>query len=625
MWRRVAQQSPDRPGSGEMAYKMAYAAISDLLFAGHSLSGHERNCLFLNTGADANGRPRRFANASSSTGFGFDDDTRAVGIVDWDDDGDLDVWTSNRTAPRLRFLKNESPVSDQWIAFDLTGTHCNRDAIGARVEVVCPSGRALHAGLRAGAGFLTQSSKVVHFGLGPEKPGPFSVVVRWPGGNAERFENLERGYRYRITQGTGKASPPKPRSTAPKLVPSIPSIHPFEPNARAVLVGRLPVPDVAIQPIVASPASLVGGPRLLTFFATWCEPCLEELTSLAAQEKLLRDAGLDVTALNVDELDANPNSTLSQSRALLRRLRWPFGAAGLSPEAAGALDVFHRSFLSLRRPLPLPSSFLLDAEGRLAVIYRGPADARQVVADAALLRLSPDQVRDRGLPFAGRWFSAPPAPSLVDTVVAWKREGYLEVGEAYLTNILDSHRLNPHRKDRPPPAQLALLCEHRADIHRQLKRPDAAVRDYRLALEFDPHNLSAHRTLGSLLGQANRLAEAIPHLEKAAELAPADPQTLTDLGVARILEGKIDDGMTLLQKAVAINPGFTHAHLNLGRLAAQRKDWATALHELRAIWKSSPGSPAALPLVRQVISNHAAEERPALAREFGVPVAVETQ
>src|SRR4029450_6779135 len=107
MWRRVAQQSPDQPSSGEMAYKMAYAAISELLFAGHSLSGHERNSLFLNTGPGPNGRPRRVATASLSTGFGFDDDSRAVGIVDWDDDGDLDVWISNRTAPRLRFLKNE--------------------------------------------------------------------------------------------------------------------------------------------------------------------------------------------------------------------------------------------------------------------------------------------------------------------------------------------------------------------------------------------------------------------------------------------------------------------------------------------------------------------------------------
>ncbi|MGI8604331.1 MAG: ASPIC/UnbV domain-containing protein [Verrucomicrobiales bacterium] len=617
MWRRVAQQSPDQPGSGEMAYKMAYSAISDLLFAGHSLSGHERNSLFLNPGPDAKGRPRRFANASLSAGFGFDDDTRAVGVVDWDEDGDLDVWISNRTAPRLRFLKNESPVTDRWIAFTLAGTSCNRDAIGARVELTCASGRVFHAGLRAGAGFLTQSSKVVHFGLGEEKPGLLSVRVRWPGGEAETFANLERGHRYRLTQGTARAAEETPRSKSQNLVPSVPAAHPWGPNARAVLVGRLPVPDVPIQPIMAPPASLVGGPRLLTFFATWCNPCVEELTELASQEDSLRAAGLDVTALNVDELEANPNSTLSKSRALLGRIKWPFGAVGLTPEAAGALDVFHRSFLSLRRPLPLPSSFLLDAEGRLAVIYRGPIDAGQVVSDAALLPLSPANVRDRGLPFHGGWQSAPPAPSLVNTVVAWKREGCLEVGEAYLKNVIEGHLLNPLRPDRPAPEGLALLCEHLADFHRQLKRPDAVQRDYRLALEFDGNNVSAHSTLGTLLGKANRLAEAIPHLEKAAELAPQDPHRLTDLGVARIMQGRIEDGVALLEQAVLINPTYLPAHLNLGRVAAQRKDWAAALRELRVIWKTTPGSPAALPLLRQIISNQGPEHRQALAKEFG--------
>src|SRR5688500_17667887 len=99
MWRRVALQSPDAPGTGEMGYKMAYAAISDLLFAGHSLSGHERKSLFLNCGVSAGGLPRRFANGSIAAGFAMDDDARAVAVVDWDADGDLDVWMTNRTAP----------------------------------------------------------------------------------------------------------------------------------------------------------------------------------------------------------------------------------------------------------------------------------------------------------------------------------------------------------------------------------------------------------------------------------------------------------------------------------------------------------------------------------------------
>jgi len=80
--------------------------INELLDSGASLSGHERNCFFLNTGDG------RFATASATSGFDFYDDARAVARSDWDQDGDIDLLFANRTAPRLRFFKNESSNSN---------------------------------------------------------------------------------------------------------------------------------------------------------------------------------------------------------------------------------------------------------------------------------------------------------------------------------------------------------------------------------------------------------------------------------------------------------------------------------------------------------------------------------
>src|SRR5262245_66393159 len=101
-----------------------------MLREGRSWSGRERNCFFLNTGGT------RFANVSAVSGFDFPDDARAAALSDWDGDGDLDVWVSNRNAPRLRLLRNGATGS-HYIALRLVGdgatTH--RDAIGARVEV----------------------------------------------------------------------------------------------------------------------------------------------------------------------------------------------------------------------------------------------------------------------------------------------------------------------------------------------------------------------------------------------------------------------------------------------------------------------------------------------------------
>ena len=69
-----------------------------MILEGRSFSGRERNRLFLGTPTG------NFADASAVTGIDFPDDGRGVATLDWDHDGDLDVWITNRNAPRLRLL-----------------------------------------------------------------------------------------------------------------------------------------------------------------------------------------------------------------------------------------------------------------------------------------------------------------------------------------------------------------------------------------------------------------------------------------------------------------------------------------------------------------------------------------
>ena len=81
-----------------MRYKQGWRALNRLLHEDRSFSGHERDCAFLNCG----GETPSFATVSSVTGFDFADDGRGLATVDWDFDGDLDVWCTYRTAPRVR-------------------------------------------------------------------------------------------------------------------------------------------------------------------------------------------------------------------------------------------------------------------------------------------------------------------------------------------------------------------------------------------------------------------------------------------------------------------------------------------------------------------------------------------
>ena len=124
---------------------------------GKSFSGHEANCCFLNTGSE------QFADISAAAHLNWEDDGRAIGRVDWDQDGDLDLWVINRNGPQIRYLQNGLHSSNRFVAFRLEGTTCNRDGIGAKVEIQCVEARApsMIRNLSAGDGYLAQSSKTL--------------------------------------------------------------------------------------------------------------------------------------------------------------------------------------------------------------------------------------------------------------------------------------------------------------------------------------------------------------------------------------------------------------------------------------------------------------------------------
>ena len=137
-------------------YLESLRALHERLDEGLSFSGNERNCAFLNPGRA--GGP--FANVSAVSGLDFPDDGRGVALFDLEGDGDLDVAISNRTAPRLRLMRNELPAGDRFVALYLEGDGAgtNRDAVGARVELETTDG-TLRRSVRAGEGFLSQSSR----------------------------------------------------------------------------------------------------------------------------------------------------------------------------------------------------------------------------------------------------------------------------------------------------------------------------------------------------------------------------------------------------------------------------------------------------------------------------------
>ena len=386
-------------------YATGWAQIAHLVRdEGRSFSGRERHCVFVNTGGP------RFGSASAVSGLDLADDGRASAVVDWDLDGDLDLWVTNRTGPRVRFFKNNTNSAGNFVAFRLTGTKCNRDAIGSRLELkLAGDPQPLLRTLHAGDGFLSQSSKWLHFGLGAANKIE-KLTVRWPDGVEESFVDLQANRRYGLVQGSGKAEPVVvDRSSVSLAAADLPVVFP-EQKTRVVLVDSAQLPDVDVENsdgAVVQLSELTNGPTLLNIWQTTCVPCLQELTDFSKREQAIRAAGLDIVALHASDPKAAADTDRQAIREMLARVKFPFAAARTVANTIERLDRFQKHTLQKHHQFAMPTSFLLDRERKVVAIYKGPIDVERLLADAQLVELNRGERLDASVPFAGKWFHSP--------------------------------------------------------------------------------------------------------------------------------------------------------------------------------------------------------------------------
>jgi hypothetical protein len=123
---------------------------------------------------------------------------RGTMTVDYDNDGRLDVVVTRNGEPASLY-RNVWASEDNWIGFELEGKAGNRDAIGARV-MVDVGGSHIVEEKKAGSSYQTSSDPRLHFGLG-EQAEAVRVIVNWPGGHEDIFENIAGGSYYRIVEG----------------------------------------------------------------------------------------------------------------------------------------------------------------------------------------------------------------------------------------------------------------------------------------------------------------------------------------------------------------------------------------------------------------------------------------
>ncbi len=148
-------------------------------------------------------------------------------------------------------------------------------------------------------------------------------------------------------------------------------------------------PDVAVQLLdggVVSLSELEGRVVLVNFWATWCPPCRVEMPGFQRVYEARRDDGFTIVGLTTDLVSDE-------------QVRWFLEQRGIDYGVGRATRWASESF---GNPSTLPTSFLIDADGRIRRKVVGVYDEAELVADVDGL------LREAGLEPTGEVAAAAP-------------------------------------------------------------------------------------------------------------------------------------------------------------------------------------------------------------------------
>jgi thiol-disulfide isomerase/thioredoxin len=313
----------------------------------HSLSGNERNRLFMNRGG------KEFDNASTISGLDNPADSRGWVRLDYDRDGWQDVAVINANAPLVNLYRNQigeiGAAKSGMIAIRFeggggTGFAC-RDGYGAMVEVTLGDGMKLKREHRCGEGFSAQNSATMIIGIGENEQ--VSVKVRWPSGKTIEVDVVKEGSLLTAREDDEFTTSvvQKYREETPRKIVDTPK-------------RTFPVANSATHKL-----------QVYTTTATWCTACLGHLPALAQ----LKQDGVALYGVPIDV-----NDDAAKLAAYVEKKQPPYKMlAEISAEEKGKVNEFFAAELRMENPV-LPSTVITDGEGNVLEVMQGIPTLSQV-------------------------------------------------------------------------------------------------------------------------------------------------------------------------------------------------------------------------------------------------------
>ncbi len=600
-WRQVVAKSPEDATPNE-GYERGWSAINELIRSDSTWHGYARNVMF------ANNRDGTFSEVSAPAGLDFRDDSRAFALADLDHDGRLEIILKNRNAPQLRILHNALPDIGASVAFRLRGQTSNRDGIGAAVTVESGTLRQTKY-LQGGSGFLAQHSKEVFFGVGKTQSG-VQTTVRWPSGLTQKFENLPVNHRIELEEGSNSFVA-KPYSATPVAWSQAGAPQPVERlphRADSWLLEPLTAPDFSAPDATGRThdlRSLRGSFVLLHFWATTNPQCREQLKALQLHRFALAAGRVEILAVNLDDPAAQESAKLLAAQEGLS-----FPVVFASEELAGIYNITCSYLFDRRRDLVIPTSLLIDPQGRIIKVYQGAIDPVQLSEDARTAPHTAAERMRRALPFRGELLQGSFLRNDFTYGVALFQHGYLDQAELSFREVL------AHKPDDPEAYyNLGTLSLRRNDLQQarkylqqtvklrpdypeawnnlgmisaQVGEPDEAVRDFEQSLLLRPGYAIALLNLGNVYRRQRNFAKAEQCLQEAAATQPDDPAVNYSLGMLYAGQNREQTAVAYFNKAIALRPDYPQALNNLGVLLVHMQNYEQAEVQFRACIRLVP-------------------------------------
>lgn len=124
-------------------------------------------------------------------------------------------------------------------------------------------------------------------------------------------------------------------------------------SAAPVKVGDT-FPDLSQAGLEGSLPDLKGKVVLVDFFASWCGPCKESFPAMDALQKKYGDKGFIIVAVNLDKKKSDMDDFVKAHPASFTIVR----------------DAANKLVSQVKIPT-MPSSFILDKEGKVTAAHRG--------------------------------------------------------------------------------------------------------------------------------------------------------------------------------------------------------------------------------------------------------------